>query len=183
MRSLYSQNIQHGPPFGGGHVGGTCATTHIPSFITVTHTEIWISAFFVLLTNQNKYANEVLNMRIRWRQTTWIVISLYPPLPTYRILWKSVIAFSLEKWKFSFLVDDEEQPPYRQHDNRNLSGPSSIVGGPQKCMSGWREQTHKEINGDELEHFNLNKRWTFLIKNDQQSFTSDTWCSDSHSEP
>ena len=106
-------------------------TTHIPSFINVAHTELWIFDFFVisqsqqiglckwgvkyahlvttdhlsstcahhyphtkfhqcspyrtlyiwlflLLTNQNRcVANEVLNMRIWWRQTTWVV--LVPP--------------------------------------------------------------------------------------------------------
>ena len=47
-------------------------TTHIPSFINVAHTELWIFDF-LLLANQNRYANEVLNMRFRWRQTTWVV--------------------------------------------------------------------------------------------------------------
>ena len=35
-------------------------TTHIPSFIAVFHIELWIFDFVV--ANQNKYANEVLNM-------------------------------------------------------------------------------------------------------------------------
>ena len=37
-------------------------TTHIPRFVTVAHTEIWI--FALLLANQNRYANDVLNTRI-----------------------------------------------------------------------------------------------------------------------
>ena len=39
-------------------------TIHIPSFINVAYTELWIFDFFLLLANQNRYANEVLNMRI-----------------------------------------------------------------------------------------------------------------------
>ena len=48
-------------------------TTHIPSFINVAHTELWIFDF-LLLANQNRYANEVLDMRIWWWQTTWVVL-------------------------------------------------------------------------------------------------------------
>ena len=39
-------------------------TTHIPSFITVARTELWIFSF-LLLANQNRHANEVLDMRNR----------------------------------------------------------------------------------------------------------------------
>ena len=39
-------------------------TIQIPSFINVAHTELWIFDF-LLLANQNSYANEILNMRIR----------------------------------------------------------------------------------------------------------------------
>ena len=39
-------------------------TTNIPCFITAAHTELWIFAF-LLLTNQNRYANEVLDMHIQ----------------------------------------------------------------------------------------------------------------------
>ena len=57
------------------HMGSTCAH-HYP------HTKfhqcspyrtlgIWL---FLLLANQNRYANEVLDMRIRWQQTTWVVL-------------------------------------------------------------------------------------------------------------
>ena len=87
------------------HMGSTCAH-HYPhtKFINVTHTELWIFDF-LLLANQNRYANEVLNMRIRWRQTTWVVLA--PSLPTYQVLRKSVIAFSLEKRRFTFDVDEK----------------------------------------------------------------------------
>ena len=47
-------------------------TTHIPGYINIAHTELWIFNF-LLLANQNRYANEVLNMRIWWQQTTWVV--------------------------------------------------------------------------------------------------------------
>ena len=49
-------------------------TTYIPSFINVVHTELCGHLTFLLLANQNRYVNEVLNMRIRWRQTTWILL-------------------------------------------------------------------------------------------------------------
>ena len=55
-------------------------TTNIPSFITAAHTELWIFAF-LLLTNQNRYANEVLDMHIQWRQTSWVVLL---PIPTHK---------------------------------------------------------------------------------------------------
>ena len=47
--------------------------THIPRFVTVAHTEHWIFAF-LLSANQNRYADEVLNMYIQWPQTTWVVL-------------------------------------------------------------------------------------------------------------
>ena len=39
-------------------------TTHIPSFVTVAHTKLWIFAFSVISQSEQIYANEVLNMRI-----------------------------------------------------------------------------------------------------------------------
>ena len=48
-------------------------TTHIPNFINVAHTGLWIFDF-LLLANQNRYANEVLNMRNRWWHTMWVVL-------------------------------------------------------------------------------------------------------------
>ena len=47
-------------------------TTHISSFVTAVHTDLYTFPPF-LLTNQNKYANEVLNMGIGWGQTMWVV--------------------------------------------------------------------------------------------------------------
>ena len=48
-------------------------TTHIPNFIDVAYTELWIFDF-LLLANQNRYANKVLNMPIWWWQITWVVL-------------------------------------------------------------------------------------------------------------
>ena len=48
-------------------------TTHIPSFINVAHTELWLFHFFVISQSELIYANEVLNMCIQWRQTLWAV--------------------------------------------------------------------------------------------------------------
>ena len=104
--------------------------THIPSFINVAHTELWIYDIFVI--SQSKQI-------CKWgiRQTTWVV--LVPPLPTHQVLWKLVIVFSLEKQKFTFAVDEilhtSTHPSvhtYRQHYKWKLSGPSSIAGSPQK---------------------------------------------------
>ena len=127
-------------------------TTHIPSFINVAHTELWIFDF-LLLANQKSYANEVLNMCIQWQQTTWVVLVLItthipnfinvahtelwifdfmllanlnryanevlnmvmtnhvgstcaPPLPTYQVWRKSVRAFSFESQGLPFDVDE-----------------------------------------------------------------------------
>ena len=44
-------------------------------------------------------------MRIGWQQTTWVV--LVPPLPTYQVLRKSVVAFSLESEDLPFDVDEK----------------------------------------------------------------------------
>ena len=48
-------------------------TTRISNFITVAN-KISGYLIFLLLANQNRYANEVLNMRIWWRQMTWVVL-------------------------------------------------------------------------------------------------------------
>ena len=161
-------------------------TTHIPSFINVAHTELWIFDFYVisqseqickwginahsvtteqmgsicahhyrhtkfhpcspyrtldiwlslLVANQKRCANEVLNMRILWRQTAWVV--LVPPLPTHQVWRKSVTAFSIESEGLPFDVD-EIWPTYIHPSictdsvtNENLSGPFSIAGGPTK---------------------------------------------------
>ena len=98
---------------------------------------------FLLLANQNRYANEVLNMPIRWRQTTWVV--LVPPLLTYQVWWKSVIAFSFEKRGLPFDVDEKPTSVHtsRQRDKWKLSGPSSIAGGPQTNKQKTNERTNK----------------------------------------
>ena len=80
-------------------------TTHIPSFENVAHTEIWISAF-LLLANQNRYGNEVLNMRIWWRQTTWVVlVSTTTHIPSFTKIGQCVHA------RVYFLVDEQPIHP------------------------------------------------------------------------
>ena len=129
-------------------------TTHIPSFINVAHTELWIFDFFfisqleqicklgikyahlvmtghmgrtcahhyphtkphqcspyrtldiwlLLLANQNRYANEVLNMRIWWQQTTWAVLV---PITTYISSFINVAHTKL--WIFDFFVISQSE--------------------------------------------------------------------------
>ena len=71
--------------------------THIPSSINVTHTELWIFDIYVISQSEQIWKWSI------W-QTTWVV--LVPPLPTYQVLQKSVIVFSLEKRRFTFAVDE-----------------------------------------------------------------------------
>ena len=56
---------------------------------------------FLLLANRNKYAKELFDRRIWWWQTTWVTLVRCLPLPSYQVLWKSVIAFYL---RFIFLL-------------------------------------------------------------------------------
>ena len=111
-------------------------TTHIPSFINVANIELWIFDFFLLLANQNRYANEVLNMRIRWRQTTWVI--LLPPTTHIPSLTKIGHCVLVREQRFTFWCWRDltsvhtSVHPYRQRYNWKLSGPSSIAGGPQK---------------------------------------------------
>ena len=79
-------------------------TTHIPSFINVAHTELWIYDF-LLLANQNRYTNEVLNMRIRWRQTTWWVVLV--PITTHIPSFIKVVHTKL--WIFDFFVISQSE--------------------------------------------------------------------------
>ena len=89
-------------------------TTHISSFITVAHTELWIF-YFLLLANQNRYANEVLN--IWWWQITWVVLV---PITTH-IPRKSVTAFSLEKRRFTFDVDEKPTSVHKHLKKSNAA--------------------------------------------------------------
>ena len=79
-------------------------TTHIPSFINVAHTKLWIFDF-LLLANQNRYANEVLNMRIRWQHTTWVVL-VPPPTTHIRSLTKIGHCVLIREWRFTFWYDE-----------------------------------------------------------------------------
>ena len=138
-RFLYSQNIQHGPSLGkcqevprrlhliflllanqnryANEVLNMCIwwrqttwvvlvpiTTHIPSFINVAHTELWIFDF-LLLANQNRYANEVLNMVVWWRQTMWaVLVPITSHIPSF------INVVHTELWKFYFFdISQSEQ--------------------------------------------------------------------------
>ena len=115
------------------HMGSTCAH-HYPhtKFHQCNHTEL-LSGYLMslLLANQNRYANEVLNMRIRWRQTTWVV--LVPPTTHIPSLTKFGHCIRERRFTFWCCRDlSSVHPWYRQCYNWKLSGPSSIAGGPQK---------------------------------------------------
>ena len=105
-------------------------TTHIPSFINVTHTEFWIF-YFLLSANQNRYANEVLNMHIPWRQTIWVVLVS----PTTHIPSLTKIGHCVLIWERRFTD--------RHTCKWKLSGPFSIAGSPQKTKS----DPEKKIEG------------------------------------
>ena len=88
------------------HMGSTCAH-HYPH--TKFHQcspyrtlDIWF--FFGLLTNQNRYANEVLNMRIWWWQTTWVVLV---PITTHIPGFINVA--HTELWIFDFIVISQSE--------------------------------------------------------------------------
>ena len=90
----------------------------------------------LLLANQNRYANEVINMHIWWRQTTWVV--LVPPhyshtkfdenrsLPSC----SGLPFFALNCW-WDLTGIHTYICMYRQRYKWKLSGPSSIADGPQ----------------------------------------------------
>ena len=78
-------------------------TTHIPSFIDVAHSEFWIFDF-LLLTNQNRYANEVLHMCIWWRQITWLVlVPITTHIPSF------INLAHTELWIFDFFVISQSE--------------------------------------------------------------------------
>ena len=117
-------------------------TTHIPSFINVAHTEIWIFDFFVISQSEQickwgiKYAHSL---------TTDHVGGICDPLlPTYQIWWKSVIAFSLESEGLPFDVHEKPTSVHtyvhtsRQCDKWKLSGPSSQGSRYVVSMRQWR---------------------------------------------
>ena len=73
-----------------GKVASLCSTCanhypHTKFHQCIVNTELLMFAFFLLLANQNKYANELFNMRIRWWQTTWVTLvptTTHIPLPS-----------------------------------------------------------------------------------------------------
>ena len=72
--------------------------THLLSFATVAHTVLWIFAF-LLLANQNKYANKIFIMRIQWWQTRWVLL-----VPTTTHIPSIVTVAHIELWIFAFFV-------------------------------------------------------------------------------
>ena len=99
-------------------MGGTCApTTHISSFVTVAHTELWICALF-FLANQNRYANEVLDMCIHWKQTNVNEVFKYVSnlfghslvlMPTTTHISSFVTAAHTELWISAFSVISQSE--------------------------------------------------------------------------
>ena len=75
---LYKWGIKYAHLVTTDHVGSTCAHhyLHTISFISEAHSELWIFDFFVIIQSEQicKWGTK---MRIRWRQTTWVV--LVPP--------------------------------------------------------------------------------------------------------
>ena len=112
-------------------------TTHIPSFVNVAHRtlDIWL----LLLLNQSRYANEVLNMCIQWRQTAWIVlVPTTTHIPSFTkighcILIREGLPFWLTSNLYTYIHG-------RQHDKWKLRGPSSTADSPQKVVMFWNDQ-------------------------------------------
>ena len=170
-------------------------TTHIPSFINVARTELWIFDFsvisqseqickwgikyvhsvttdhmgstcahhyphtkfhqcspyrtldiwtFLLLANQNRYANEVSNMRIRWRQTMWVV--LVPPTTHIPSLTKIGHCVLIRERRFAFWS-------WRWSDMSTYISTSIQTAGQMKTkwsfQQSWRP-TKREFIGDSL---------------------------------
>ena len=87
--------------------GSTCGHhyPHTKFHKCITHTELWIFVClvfclfvcFLLLANQNRYANEVLNMHIWWRQTTRVVlVAITTLIPSF------INVAHTELWIFDF---------------------------------------------------------------------------------
>ena len=136
--------------------GNTFRYTHIPSFVTVAHTELWIFAFFVtkykirtnmqmrhltcslvtteqmnvtwvhcyphtkfhhsspyspldsrpflVLANQNKYANVMFKMHIQWQQTPWVIL-----MPNTIHILSFVTVAQIKLWIFAFFVISQSE--------------------------------------------------------------------------
>ena len=78
-------------------------TTHVPSFVTVAHKELWIFVFFVI-SQSDRYANEVLNMHIWWQQTSKVVLVFTTThIPSF------VNVVHKELWIFAFFVVSQSE--------------------------------------------------------------------------
>ena len=120
--SLYSQNIQHGPPL------GKCL--EVPWILYIY---IYI---FVISPSEQICKWDIKYVQSGTTDHVYHHTCAPPPLSTYQVWQKSVIAFSLEKRRFTFDVDEAYIHlyihTYRHHYKWKLSSPSSITGGPQK---------------------------------------------------
>ena len=117
-------------------------TTHIPSFINVAHTELWIFDFLVISQSEQickwgiKYAHSV---------TDHMGSTCAPPTTHILSLMKIGHCILIREWRFTFWCWRETYISTHLHQyihtsvhtytdrvkKWKLSGPSSIAGGPQ----------------------------------------------------
>ena len=78
-------------------------TTHIPSFVTVAHTELWIFTIFIVSYSE-LICKWGINMRFRWRQTTWVVlVSITTNIPSF------IDVAHTKLWIFDFFVISQSE--------------------------------------------------------------------------
>ena len=128
-------------------------TTHIPSFINVTHTELWIFDFFFVLfvISQSeqickwgiKYAHSVTTDHVGSTCAPTTHIPSLKKIGHWVLIRKGRLTFSCWRETYIHLYIHTNIHTSRQHDKWKLSGPSSIAGSPQKVrfphviVRGW----------------------------------------------
>ena len=97
MPSQYSKNVQRRPPL---------VSISWKWFKVTFYMSISIIAYliFLSLAKWNRYANEALNMRIWWRQTTWVVLV---PITTH--IPNFINVAHTELWVFDFFVISQSE--------------------------------------------------------------------------
>ena len=124
---------------------------------------------FLLLANQNKYANELFNMRIRWRQTTWVtLVPTTTNIPSFmKISHCVLVKVYLFCWRATIHEFTSSIHPCRQRDNcRNLSGPSSIAGCPQNQDKKQKENKNNKQTRQQQQQRRQQQQqhlWAWLI--------------------
>ena len=105
MKQIYQWGITYVHLVTTEHKGSTCAH-HYPhtKFHHCSPYRTGYLMIVLLLANQNKYANEVLNMCIWWKQTTWVVLV---PITTHIPSFISVV--HTELWIFDFFVISQSE--------------------------------------------------------------------------